>query len=153
MTICCPGRAFLTRPAIVSTLSGPPCAAGGIWMKSIEGPELDLCDWQPLSAMQRTSSRDCCTKTVVNMRSRVIPAQSNAGCGYLDLMSCQFFGGHRHIAGSKVGWGCQMQTETSVCHSPKRGWQCSETMGAVSQTSRIEPETTRHTPHIYVIDL
>src|ERR1700733_11908793 len=41
------GRAFLTRPEIVSTRCRPPCAAGGIWVNSIEGPESALCDWQP----------------------------------------------------------------------------------------------------------
>src|SRR6266478_2578329 len=66
--ICCFGRAFLTRPEIVSTLSRPPCAAGGIWVNSIEDPEWALCDWQLLSAMQRTSS-DRCKKTGVNSRS------------------------------------------------------------------------------------
>jgi hypothetical protein len=29
------------------------CAAGGIWVNSIEGPELALCDWQLFSAMQK----------------------------------------------------------------------------------------------------
>jgi len=36
----------------MSTLSRPACALGGIWVNSIEGPELVLCDWQLFSAMQ-----------------------------------------------------------------------------------------------------
>jgi hypothetical protein len=57
-----------TRPEIVSTLSRPPCAAGGIWVNWIEGPELASCDWQLLSAMQKTSSSDR-KKTGTNSRS------------------------------------------------------------------------------------
>src|SRR5215472_9842970 len=46
-TIRCPGRAPVTRPAIVSVLSRPPCAAGGILLNSIDGPELVCRAWHP----------------------------------------------------------------------------------------------------------
>jgi hypothetical protein len=57
----------------VSTLSRPPCAAGGIWVNSIEGPELALYDWQLFSAMQKTISSDRCKKTGTNSRSCMCP--------------------------------------------------------------------------------
>src|SRR4030095_10246807 len=36
-TICCPGRAPTTRPAIVANSSGPPSSACGITLNSIDG--------------------------------------------------------------------------------------------------------------------
>src|SRR5271166_5295317 len=48
-TICWPGRAPATRPAITSTRSRPPWAAGGILVNSMAGLELAGCEWQPLS--------------------------------------------------------------------------------------------------------
>jgi hypothetical protein len=40
-----------------------------LWVNSIEGPELALCDWKLFSAMQRTSSSDRCKKTGTKSRS------------------------------------------------------------------------------------
>jgi hypothetical protein len=43
----------------VSILSRPPCAAGGTWVNSFEGSELALCDWQLVSAMQKSGNTAC----------------------------------------------------------------------------------------------
>src|SRR5580698_2410253 len=67
--ICCFGWAFLTRPEIVSTLSRPPCAAGGIWVNSIEGEEFALPDWQLLSPIERSNSRNHFRETGIGRRS------------------------------------------------------------------------------------
>jgi hypothetical protein len=48
-TIFCPARAPSTRPAIGATLSGPPSAAGGIVVISIDGVEAACRVAQPLS--------------------------------------------------------------------------------------------------------
>jgi hypothetical protein len=48
-----------------------PCAAGGIWVNAIEDPELALCDWRLVGAMQKTSGTDRCKKTGTNGRSRM----------------------------------------------------------------------------------
>jgi hypothetical protein len=57
----------------VPTLSRPPCAAGGISVNPIEGPELALCDWQLFGAMQKTLSSGRCKKTGTNSRSCMCP--------------------------------------------------------------------------------
>jgi hypothetical protein len=50
MTICGFGRAFLTRPEIVSTLSRPPWAAGGILIKVMDGVSESFSDVQAIKA-------------------------------------------------------------------------------------------------------
>src|SRR5208282_3539891 len=54
-TICWPGRAPATRPAMVSTRSRPPCAAGGILVNSMVGPARVLEDRQPVNKTPRHS--------------------------------------------------------------------------------------------------
>jgi len=60
-TICWPGRAPATRPEITSTLSRPPCAAGGIFVNSTVGVEVVCREWQLLSSTdadaKKSSSR------------------------------------------------------------------------------------------------
>lgn len=53
-TICCPGRAPMTRPAMVSTLSRPPCAAGGILLNSMDGWLLLGWELQPVRRSEKT---------------------------------------------------------------------------------------------------
>src|ERR1700741_5086635 len=57
ITICCPGRAFLTRPAIVSVFSRPPCAAAGILVSSIDGLAPFFGEWHPCAAKPKAPIR------------------------------------------------------------------------------------------------
>ena len=75
LTICWPGRLPITRPAIVSTLSRPPCAAGGILLNSIEGLSLLSREQQPLECTHKnrrsiTSKVECMPVRVFRRRNR-----------------------------------------------------------------------------------
>jgi hypothetical protein len=54
---------------VVVGFAGLVRLGAGIRVNSIEGPELTLCDWQLVSAMQKTGSSDRCKKTGTNSRS------------------------------------------------------------------------------------
>jgi hypothetical protein len=56
-TIRCPGRAPVTRPSMVSSLSGPPSPARGILVNSMEGGGTPCRERQPLRTMQRRRRR------------------------------------------------------------------------------------------------
>src|SRR5271154_3661891 len=59
-TICCPGRAPETRPAMVSTLSRPPCAAGGILVNATTAFTGTFCVGHPLHSIAITANATIC---------------------------------------------------------------------------------------------
>jgi hypothetical protein len=62
----------LIRPEIVSTLSRPPCAAGGTWVNSIEGPELAFCDWQVCESAECFAKTPAC-REINNIAAVISP--------------------------------------------------------------------------------
>src|SRR5271165_6312920 len=64
-TMCWPERKPVTRPEMLSTLSRPPCAAGGILVKEMDGVTGVACGRQPVH------SNDSITKAITRQKLKV----------------------------------------------------------------------------------